>query len=77
MDGAVLSNLLRISGAAPTPNRRINMATLASILMILAFLLFVIDAFANTGWRINLQSLGLACFVASILAASSHLIIGS
>jgi hypothetical protein len=43
------------------------MATLALVLMIAALVLFLIDAFANTGWRVNLQSLGLACFVGALL----------
>lgn len=53
------------------------MATLALVLMVAAFLLFVIDAFANTGWRINLQSLGLACFVAATLMGGYSLAISS
>jgi hypothetical protein len=42
-------------------------ATFSLILIIASLVLFLIDAFVSTGWRVNLQSLGLACLVGAIL----------
>lgn len=43
------------------------MATIALVLMIAAIVLFLFDAFGPTGWRANLQSLGLACLALAML----------
>lgn len=45
---------------------------LAMILMIAALVLFIVDTF-EVAARINLQSAGLACLVASILIGGSYL----
>lgn len=53
------------------------MATIALVLMIAALVLFLIDAFAKTGWRFNLQSLGLACLAGAMLLGGAALPLGS
>lgn len=49
------------------------MATIALVLMIAALVCFLIDAVGPSGWRVNLQSLGLAFLVGAMLIGGATL----